>query len=235
MPEETDDADHDVILPTTSGAVATTSLPPKPTSTPAELSVPSDHPNRPTKPAADPTSTEIDSTASGTNVAQEAPQSSESSAASAESSWVSWLPTFGASKKVQIWIYGAIGLIVAFCTGLGIWFWVARRRRLRNSPRDNYEFELVDEQETEGLAGGVEKTAAGGKKSRRTRGGELYDAFAGGSDDEDFDGYKDRPAGQSPDAGDRDEYVVGEESDDDSDVNEKGETKPLGGGSSSRR
>jgi kexin len=241
MPTEKDDDDHDVdvVLPSASGAAATTSISPSPKpSTSAEQSVPTDHPNRPTKPASEPSSS-VDEEASGTNVAQEAPQPSASSEAS-ESSWVSWLPTFGASKTVQAWIYGSIGLIVTFCIGLGVWYLIARRRRLRNNPRDNYEFELVDEQEAEGLAGGAEKATTGAQRSRRTRGGELYDAFAGGSDDEDFDGYKDRPSGRSPerDGAEADEYVVGEESDSDDSVDEKGETRPLGGGgagSGSRR
>jgi kexin len=199
MPEENDDVDHDKELPTSSGVVSTTSIASKTTAPSSIVSKPSDHPERPTKPAAEATSTASGDATSTTNVAQEPTQTGESSsAASSESSWVSWLPTFGASKKAQVWIYGAIGLIVAFCIGLGAWFWISRRRRLRNNPRDNYEFELVDEQETEGLASG-EKDAGAGRSSRRTRGGELYDAFAGGSDDEDdFDGYKDRPTNRTP-------------------------------------
>lgn len=217
MPQENDDADHDVIQSTTTAiAVSTTEIPPEPTQ-PTTVSVPTDHPERPTK-APKPSGSENENPTE-TKVAQEA-------TSSASSSWVSWLPSFGASKKAQIWIYGAIGLIAAFCCGLGIYFWVARRRRLRNNPRDNYEFELIDEEETQGLNSGEKGVA--GKKGRRTRGGELYDAFAGGSDDDDeFDDYRDRSAERL--AGeDHEQYVVGDESDDD--LDEKNEAaKPLSG------
>lgn len=192
MPEENDDADHDVIQSTISTAAKTTTLPPKPANTlpPAESNPASnpDHPQRPTRPATNsqpsPTSDGQDGT--DTNEAQ------ATSSSAADSSWVSWLPTFGASKSAQVWIYGAIGLIAAFCIGLGIYLWVARRRRLRNSTRTDYEFELLEEDEAQGLNTG-EKVVAPGKK--RTRGGELYDAFAGGSEDEeDFGDYRDAPA-----------------------------------------
>ncbi|KAK7430939.1 pheromone processing endoprotease [Neonectria magnoliae] len=220
MPGEHDDDDHDVLQTTTLPASTTTiAVGSKPSTVQGN---PSDHPERPTKPAK-PSGTE-DASPSGTNGSPE-PTSSTSS------SWVSWLPSFGASKKAQIWIYGAIGLISAFCLGLGVYFWVARRRRLRNNSRNNYEFELIDDEEAEGLNSG-EKGAAGAKKARRTRGGELYDAFAEGSDDEPFDDYRDRSAERLA----RDEpeqYVVGDESSDDDDdddsADEKTERKPLSG------
>lgn len=63
--------------------------------------------------------------------------------------------------------------------------------------RDSYEFEVlddVDDREDTGMLG-----AAGGRKKRTKRGGELYDAFAGESDEDllsDEDGdegpYRDR-------------------------------------------
>ncbi|PNP50451.1 hypothetical protein THARTR1_08833 [Trichoderma harzianum] len=223
MPSEDDDADHDQILSTVSGAASTkTNAAPSSTKTAAVVTNPTDHPVRPTKPGAKPTEstkpqegpvddkpsdTEHEA-ATGTETAQ------PSSTTSASSSWVSWLPTFG--TKAKIWIYGAIGLIAAFCCGLGIYLWIARRR-LRNNSRNNYEFELLDEEETEGL-NSAEKGPNAGKKTRRTRGGELYDAFAGGSDDDDeFDEYRDRSAdrlaGHNPD--EPEHYAVGEDSDDD--------------------
>ena len=218
MPDEHDDDDHDVIQSTTTAVAVSTTTIAKPETTESKaLTVPTDHPERPTK--APKPSTTASQAATGTSVAEEA-------TTTASSSWVSWLPSFGASKKAQIWIYGAVGLIVAFCCGLGIYFWVARRRRLRNDPRNNYEFELIDEEEAEGLNSGEKGVAS--KKNRRTRGGELYDAFAGGSDEEDeYDDYRDRSAERL--AGhDPEQYVVGDESDDD--LDEKTETKPLGGG-----
>ncbi|KAH7313668.1 subtilisin like protease [Stachybotrys elegans] len=192
MPNEDDDADHDVIVSTVPGAAHTASLPPKPSATKPVVSNPTDHPHRPTKPAKPTTESKPSPTSgsqedSGTSTSE----GQEATTSPASSSWISWLPTFGASKKAQIWIYGAIGLISAFCIGLGIYFYIARRRRLRNNPRNDYEFELLEEDEAEGLNTG-EKATAAGKKGRRTRGGELYDAFAGGSDEEeDFDDYHD--------------------------------------------
>ncbi|KAH7001159.1 peptidase S8/S53 domain-containing protein [Ilyonectria destructans] len=217
MPDEHDDDDHDVIQTTTLEASTTPiTAGSKPTSVQGN---PSDHPERPTKNPAKPSGTEKASP-STTGEAQEA-------TSSASSSWVSWLPSFGASKTVQIWVYGAIGLISAFCCGLGIYFWIARRRRLRNDSRNNYEFELIDEEEAEGLNPG-EKGAAGGKKARRTRGGELYDAFAEGSDDDQFEDYRDRERSNDRlPRDDSEQYVVGDESDDDS--GDEKERKPLSG------
>jgi kexin len=127
-----------------------------------------------------------------------------------ESSWLpSFFPTFGVSAKTQIWIYGAIGLIVVFCSGLGVYFYMARRRRLRNNSRDNYEFDLIAEEEAEGLTQGG---AAGGRRQKgKRRAGELYDAFAAGSEDEeDFDGFDDED-GEGYE--DKDQHVVGGDDD----------------------
>ncbi|KAF4973111.1 hypothetical protein FZEAL_9420 [Fusarium zealandicum] len=218
MPDVHDDDDHDKTVQSTTLPASTTSIAPQTTSQ-SVTEKPTDHPVRPTKPAK-PTETQED----GATSTGEAPEETTS----ASSSWVSWLPTFGASKKAQVWIYGAVGFIAAFFCGLGVYFWVARRRRLRNDSRNNYEFELIDEEEAEGLNAG-EKPADG--KRRRTRGGELYDAFAEGSDDEQFEDYRDtRERSHDRLAGDdADHYAVGDDSDDDS-VDEKDERKPLGGG-----
>jgi kexin len=171
MPTEDDDADHDVTTTATVTAI-TTSLPPHPdaTNTVVATSLPDDHPERPVKPSntnaeAQPTATSTESAAAETTTG---------------SSWLpSFLPTFGVSSRTQAWIYGALGLIVSFCAGLGVWLWLVRRRRLRNNPRDSYEFEPLNPSDTAGLEGSREKGA-------KRRGGELYDAFAGGSDDEEF-------------------------------------------------
>lgn len=225
MPEKNDDADHDMPDTTTLPAHATT-MPPTapPTKAPA---VPTEAmPNRPVK------SKSSSTTQTGASNPTGAPASgtTDTPAAQSSSSWLpSFLPTFGVSSRTQAWIYGAVGLIVAFCFGLGVYLFIARRRRLRNSPRDNYEFELLDEQETQGLNSG-EKGFAAGKKGRKTRGGELYDAFAGGSEDEeDFveEQYRDRDDSgpgssqakgkgkRNADAAEDDElhHVIGDESD----------------------
>lgn len=69
-------------------------------------------------------------------------------------------------------------MIVLFCTGLAVYFYVQRRKRLRNT-RDQYEFEMLDDADLDGDVNG----AANGRRIKR-RAGELYDAFAGGSDEE---------------------------------------------------
>ncbi|KAL4792549.1 peptidase S8/S53 domain-containing protein [Aspergillus venezuelensis] len=85
----------------------------------------------------------------------------------------SFFPTFGASKHTQVWIYAAISSIIIFCIGLGVYFHVQRRRRLRND-RDDYDFEMIeDEDEAKAMNG-----------TSRRRGGELYNAFAGESEEE---------------------------------------------------
>ncbi|OAQ76599.1 KEX1 protease precursor [Purpureocillium lilacinum] len=217
MPNADDDADHDKISSTVTPPAATSTVPAAPEPTHEDtVTKPTDHPERPTKPAAKPTP-----------VATDDPHAEATTAAS---SWIDKFPTFGASKTAQVWIYGALGLIVVFCIGLGIYLWIARRRRLRNNPRDDYEFELLDEEERDGL--NPEKAAAKKGKGRRTRGGELYDAFAMGSDDDDeFDAYRDRSAERLAGVDEADQqYVLGEESDDEGGaVDEKAaEKQPLG-------
>lgn len=172
MPTDEDDADHDVTTTATPTAV-TTSLPPHPdaTNTAITTSLPDDHPTRPVKPS------KTDSTSASSATGTE----SAAAETTTESSWLpSFLPTFGVSSRTQIWIYGALGLIVAFCAGLGAWLWLVRRKRLRNNPRDKYEFEPLNPDGTADLSNDQEK-------STKRRGGELYDAFAGGSDDEEPD------------------------------------------------
>ena len=170
IPTEQDD-DHDAV--TTAVPVATTSIQAGPEETESLPSKPTDHPDRPVnqKPsevAAQPTSTTI------------AAPSSTATHAISDSFLPSIFPTFWVSKRTQIWIYGAIALIVVFCVGLGGYFIWQRRKRLRREPRDDYEFEMLNDEEEVGL-----NSHANGKKSKR-RAGELYDAFAGESDEEVF-------------------------------------------------
>jgi kexin len=187
MPTEEDDNDHASIATTTLGASTTT----VPTANPTDDAPPADDatdvPGRPVNPK--PTD----------DAEAEAAQASSAADGAANktggTTWLpSFLPTFGVSAATQAWIYGSLVLIVLFCAGLAVYFYLARRARLRNNPRTDYEFELLDDEEAEGLAGGGggggrEKVvgaaaAAGGRGGRRTRGGELYDAFAGESDDD---------------------------------------------------
>jgi len=90
-------------------------------------------------------------------------------------------PTFGVSKRTQIWIYGAVALILAFVAALAVYYCVVRRRRARNA-RDDYAFEMVGDEDEDGDADGPSRRARKGRRGRRA--GELYDAFAGESDED---------------------------------------------------
>lgn len=236
MPQEDDDNDHAddhaSIASTTGAATATTaliattailastvSLPTK-SATADPATATSSEPNRPqiSKPA-------------GTQ------QGSAEQATTTSSSWISWLPSFGVSSRAQVWIYGALALIIAFCVGLGIYLWMARRKQLRNNQGEDYEFEPLAE-DPDGYAGG-EKGSLPTGQSRRTRGGELYDAFAGGSDDDsDFEvGYRDGSDERLPlstQIGDDEEephHVIGEDDDeDDEDYNRTQQNRLLDSG-----
>ncbi|OAX84642.1 hypothetical protein ACJ72_00977 [Emergomyces africanus] len=144
---------------------------------------PTDHINRPVN--SKPTSP---SSAPDTNTGT--PESSKT-----DSFLPSFFPTFGVSKLTQVWIYGSLALILIFCSALGIYFLVQRRKRIRNNPRDDYEFEMIeDADEMDPLTGGgsgggvvghmAAAAGAGARRKQRKRGGELYDAFAGESDEE---------------------------------------------------
>jgi kexin len=169
IPTEHDDDDHDKIddhpaHTTVVSVLAGT----KPTLT----AIPSDHPERPVNQKPSQTLA---------NGAQTAVPSPSPSSAPAENFLPNPFPTFGVSKRTQIWIYGAFSLIVVFIAGLGAYLFIARRKRLRDS-RDSYEFEVLDDvedREDTGMLG-----AAAGRKKRARRGGELYDAFAGESDED---------------------------------------------------
>jgi kexin len=89
----------------------------------------------------------------------------------------SFLPTFGATPHTQVWIYASIVLILIFCIALGVYFYVQRRNRLRNNPHDDYEFEIIDDEDDA-------QAPLAGRRGRRRRGGELYNAFAEESDEE---------------------------------------------------
>ncbi|KAL1996641.1 hypothetical protein VTN49DRAFT_7506 [Thermomyces lanuginosus] len=159
LPEEDDD-EH-----TAEDAIhATVTVDPPPIKTPA-VSSPEDHADRPSKPSPTPADSENTSEA---DAAETSPSSNF---------LPSFLPTFGVGPRTQVWIYASLVLIVVFCTCLGVYFYIQRRRRLRNNPRDDYEFDIVNDVDDDAapLAG------AGG---RRRRGGELYNAFASESDEE---------------------------------------------------
>ncbi|KAL9602177.1 MAG: hypothetical protein Q9219_002041 [cf. Caloplaca sp. 3 TL-2023] len=178
MPTEHDDDDHDVMTGSVSTASITAGA--EETGLPAN---PSDHITRPVnaKPTAGAPLTQANMTPSASASSTTTSSASASAtAASKEHFLPHYFPTFGVSKRTQIWIYGAFAIIVLFCAGLGTYFFVQRRRRIRNS-RDAYEFDVLDDADVgAGLTG-----AKSGRRPRR-RAGELYDAFAGESDEEEL-------------------------------------------------
>ncbi|KAH7060683.1 peptidase S8/S53 domain-containing protein [Macrophomina phaseolina] len=196
MPEENDDDDHDVIV--TPPQTTTIDLP----ATTSPTAIPSDVPDRPTKPkpttTADATVTPSKPAASTGTPTATAPASTDEEAANptatpGDNFLPSPFPTFGVSKRTQVWIYGSLALIAIFCCSLTAYLYWARRKRLQNNPRSEYEFELVDGAEDDDGAAGALNGGAGRRGKRRA--GELYDAFAGESDEDLFsdsdDGYRD--------------------------------------------
>lgn len=180
LPKKTDDDDHDVVPTETASAHTTTVAVPTETGDPPGN--PDDHQHRPVNgkisttgkgTAARPTAT---TTSTPTEDEVEATPSSEGSNFLPRP-----FPTFGVSKRTQIWIYGALALILAFLSVLGGWWWWMRRKK-RWMDRDDYGFEMVDHEDPDQDEGA--NGFAGGRKGRKRRAGELYDAFAEGSEGE---------------------------------------------------
>ncbi|QIW96378.1 hypothetical protein AMS68_001896 [Peltaster fructicola] len=96
-------------------------------------------------------------------------------------------PTFGVSKNTQIWIYGASLLIVIFLVVLGAYLYYMRRKKAWMA-RDKYAFEMVETEDLDAEGNRVAGNGNGGLgQGRRKRAGELYDAFAEASDEDEFD------------------------------------------------
>jgi kexin len=195
LPDEHDD-DHEVAeVP-----VSTTSLLPTPSQTDLPAT-PSDHIDRPINAKPSNQASATTSIDTPTSVATSTPTTSPTPTHTPSESFLpSFFPTFGVSKRTQIWIYGSFGLIAVFCCALGVYFFVQRKKRLRNNPRDDYEFEALDDHDDDG--GGGMNGHAGGKRAKR-RAGELYDAFAGESDEEVFSDVEEEPYTDAPHRGER--------------------------------
>lgn len=165
MPMEDEDEEHHT---TERVSASTTSISTDGSHEPTITANPSDHPDRPVN-------------AKPTGDAGSAPPSTTTEPAKSDHVLPSFFPTFGVSKRTQIWIYGAFAIIILFCAGIGTYLFLARRKRLRNNVRDDYEFEVLDDQDD------IDGTnVRKGRRQSRTRGGELYDAFAEESEDELF-------------------------------------------------
>lgn len=205
LPTEHDDDDHDEAH---EPGVSTTSVV-VPTDTGVPVGNPSGgHPERPTKPTATaiPPEGDIDTKPS--------PFPGETSDQDQEHLLPHIFPTFGVTKKTQIWIYGSLCLILIFLIGLGGWYWRVRARRRRwmrgvgddAAGRDGYEFEIVGgEDEDEEGEEGEERRGLNGHEAARNgskkKAGRLYDAFAPGSSSDEEDDDEDEEEGE-----DRDRY-----------------------------
>lgn len=192
MPTAEDDDDHD----REDANVAITSVA-VPTETDAPAGNPTGHIDRPVNikttttldgPVASSTAPSEPTSVEDDKVEETQAASTASAAPVTTSSGANFLPhpfpTFGVSKNTQIWIYGAFALIVLFLLALGGYLYYQRRRKAWMA-RDRYQFEMV---ETEDLDAEGNRAAGYGNgglgKGRKKRAGELYDAFAEGSDDE---------------------------------------------------
>lgn len=197
MPEEDEGENQEIMSASVSMATISTA------SGEVGLANPTDHISRPinAKPTStgDPTTTELTGLASPSDKTTASPPTTI--LGSADNFLPHYFPTFGVSKRTQIWIYGALAIIVLFCAGLGIYFYVQHRQRTLEN-QEEYEFDILDGDD--GKVGLVPAT-----KGRRTkkRAGELYDAFAGESDEEllssDEEDYRDREGEDDEDRGRR--------------------------------
>lgn len=141
------------------------------------LANPIGHISRPIN--AKPTATELSKLVSPTASTNTYPINTPSTTSGSTDNFLPhYFPAFGVSQRTQIWIYGALTIIILFCVGLGIYFYVQHRKRLLEN-REEYEFDVLDGDD--GKAGLNPRTK--GRRDRK-RAGELYDAFAGESDEE---------------------------------------------------
>ena len=210
LPEETDDDDHD--REDVTASTHPVEVPPATSELPEH---PSDHPERPTVPRpsdvpADPTTTVAFSPPSPAQTDGPSSTSTTTSTVSADPDKFlpGPFPTFGVSKRTQIWIYGAFSLIIIFLIAIGTYLYLAKRKAAKNS-RENYEFQSLNEDDFDDDMGGG--GGRGGRGKRRAR--ELYDAFAGESDEDLFsdegDGYRDEVEEEGDERGEKEDGSSG--------------------------
>ncbi|KAK6541168.1 pheromone processing endoprotease, variant 2 [Orbilia ellipsospora] len=193
--DEHDENDPSKAVHSTStvGAITTSVVAPTKTTAPGN---PSNHPDRPVNskigaPSVEPSPTtaktsmsSTTSTASSTSGAADTTSTATSTAEPERAGFIpSFLPTFGVSAATQAWIYGALGFILVFAAALGgFLFWQRKKRQANKGAMDDYEFaRLAGEGEEDEAAEGL----TSGRRGRRQRGRDLYDAF-GESEDEDL-------------------------------------------------
>ncbi|KAK4629448.1 Kexin [Fulvia fulva] len=173
LPDEDDDNDHDVYETQTATAHTTTIA--VPTETGEPVGNPTDHPERPTKPKPNSTTATPTPTPDVTDDKEEVAKPTSTS----DSNLLPHIfPTFGVSKRTQVWIYGATTLILVFLVALC--GWAIYYRRKKRVARDDFAFEMVNQEDANEDSAGLLNGHSGGRKKRA---GELYDATAGYSDE----------------------------------------------------
>ncbi|KAK0947698.1 pheromone processing endoprotease [Friedmanniomyces endolithicus] len=232
MPTEHDDDDHDDMhIP----AVGTTSVA-VPTETGMPEGNPDDHQHRPVNSklpvvsaTATPTATATPppSTGNEDNKVDEKPDTPTTSATPTPTSSSSAsdhllphiFPTFGVTKKTQLWIYGSATLILIFLCALGGYFLHIRRKRRRwmtAGRADDYGFEMVGGEEDDDHDGGGGAAVNGNGRAKKATAGRLYDAFA--------------PAGaEDSDREEEDAFGLGSEEEDEGEEGEGADGRGRGG------
>lgn len=230
IPTEHDDDDHDKI---DDHPAHTTSVDVHTGTEPTMTALPDDHPDRPVNQKPSTTPANSGQTPSA-NPSADVSATTSAVPEPSENFLPNPFPTFGVSKRTQIWIYGALGLIVVFIASLSAFLYIARRKRIRDS-REAYEFEVLDgdeDRDDAGLLGGG--VAGGGRKKRAKRGGELYDAFAGESD-EDLLSDEEGSQGAYRDQEEQERYNEKFEEGEDEEEEEEGEDAESSTSSASKR
>ncbi|KAK5147568.1 pheromone processing endoprotease [Rachicladosporium monterosium] len=231
MPTEHDDDDHDDMhIPT----VGTTSVA-VPTETGMPEGNPDDHQHRPVNSklpvvsaTATPTATATPpSTGNGDDKDKPegtdpaTPTATSSSTPSPDHLLPHIFPTFGVTKKTQLWIYGSATLILIFLCALGGYFLHVRRKRRRwmtAGRGDDYGFEMVggEEDDDHDGGGGGMVTGNGNGRAKKATAGRLYDAFA--------------PAGaEDSDREEEDAFGLGSEEEDEGEEGQGGDGRGRGG------
>ena len=116
--------------------------------------------------------------ASPTKPAEDVAESSTASPSITATPDEGWFSDLGKLASNQVWFFLAIGTVVIFGVGAGLFFW---RRSVARKRRANYSSLREDDV----AMSAVGRTSGGGRAPRQTK--ELYDAFGEVSDDEDAD------------------------------------------------
>ena len=116
--------------------------------------------------------------ASPTKPAEDVAESASASPSISATPDEGWFPDLGKLTSNQVWFFLAVGAVVLFGTGAGIFFW---RRSVTRKRRANYSSLRGEDVAMSALG----RATGGARAPKQTK--ELYDAFGEVSDDEDAD------------------------------------------------